>query len=119
MKVPVEYFPVVDGSMTSDDGESFFYKVQRQDGSAVMLGFPHDQVGNLIENAAMQMQNGRSEGEKLATAFITAGFLLGRGQNGEIVLMLEIGKTGRMSFLLPEGMPAELEAALAETLTKH
>ncbi len=61
--IPVEYFPIVDGSMTSDDGQNFFYKVRRPDGSEVMLGFPHDQVGNLIENAAMQLQNGRSAGE--------------------------------------------------------
>ncbi len=55
----------------------------------------------------------------MTTAFITAGFVLRRGPKGEIILMLEIGKTGRISFLLPEGMPAELETALAETLTKH
>jgi hypothetical protein len=105
--------------MTSDDGENFYYKVRREDGSELMLGFPHNQVGFLIENAAMQLQNGRSAGEKMATAFMTAGFILGRGPNGEIILMLEIGKSGRISFLLPEGMPVELEASLAETLTKH
>lgn len=117
--IPVEYFPEVDGSMTSDDGESFFYKVRRQDGSEVMLGFPHNQVPHLIETAAMQLQRGKEDGQQVLTAFQTAGFVLGRGPKGETVLILEIGKTGRISFLLPGTMPAELEAALAESLTKH
>lgn len=117
--IPVEYFPVVDGSMTSNDGETFFYKVRREDGSEVILGFPHDQVPHLIETAAMQIQNGREEGQVVLTAFNTTGFTLGRGPKGEIVLILKIGLTGRMSFLLPEPMPAELEATLAQSLTKH
>ncbi len=65
MSIPVEYFPVVDGSMTSEDGQTFYFHAKREGGSGVMIGFPHEELPNIVEAAAMQMDRGKSlDGEK-------------------------------------------------------
>ena len=53
MSIPVEFFPVVDGSMTSEDGQTFLLHMRREDGSELMLGFPHAELPNIAECAAM------------------------------------------------------------------
>lgn len=120
MSIPVEFFPVVDGSMTSADGLTFHFHVRREDGSELMLGFPHAELPNLIECAAMQMDKGRDkDGDKVATAFITTGFQVGRGPEGETVLRMTVGGTGRISFLLPDDMVTELAAMLRRAEARH
>jgi hypothetical protein len=120
MRIPVQYFPVVDGSMTSEDGQQFLLHVRCEDGSELLLGFPHAELPSLVECAAMQMDKGRGkDGDRLVTAFSTSGFQVGRGANAEIVLSLTISGTGKISFLLPHGMAGELEAALVRAGTRH
>jgi hypothetical protein len=61
MPIPVENFTMVDGSMTSNDGQTFYLHARRHDGSELMLGFPHKELPNIIECAAMQMTKRRAE----------------------------------------------------------
>ena len=107
--------------MTSEDGQIFYYYIQREDGTGTMLGFPHAELPNLIECAAMQMGQGRDkDGDKIATAFITDGFLVERVPKGETALSMTVGETRRLaSFLLPDDMPAELAAVLMLAGTRH
>jgi hypothetical protein len=85
--IPIEYFPSLDGSMSSGDGQSFYLKAQREDGSAVMLGFPHAEIPNVVECAAMQLTNGRDKaGRKVVSAFNATSFVLSKGEDGETVV---------------------------------
>ena len=54
MKIPVEIFLGVEGSMTSDDGQMFMLRVKLEDESELMLSFPHREIPNIVECAAMQ-----------------------------------------------------------------
>lgn len=118
--VPVAFYPVVDGSMTSTDGQAFFLKVQDTDGAELMLGFPHAEIPNIIECAAMQLTNGRDEqGRTIVAAFETTSFAIGRGPKGEIVLTLKVGLSGNFRFILPDGMTEQLITTLAKSATRH
>lgn len=120
MKIPVEYYPAVDGSMTSPDGQVFLLKVRTEDGQELMLGFPHREISNIVECAAMQMDHGRNQGgEKIVSAFKTPSFELGRGPAGETVLSFGVGETGRISFLIPPAMVAQLLESVGRIETRH
>jgi hypothetical protein len=120
MRIPVQYFTEIAGSMTSDDGQNFYYRAKRDDGQEYMLGFPHECIPTLVECAAMQMDKGHAEdGRRITVGFNTSGFIVGRGPNGETVLTLQVGETGKISFLLPGDMPSELVGTLGRTVVKH
>lgn len=120
MNFPVEFFPEVDGSMTSKDGQTFYLRVRREDGSDFMLGFPHEEILNIVECAAMQLDRGRdSGGGKVVSAFNTTGFALGKGPEGDAVLSLQVGETGAISFVLPADVRAQLNEGLLRFETKH
>jgi hypothetical protein len=120
MNIPVEYFPTIDGSMTSADGMTFYLKVTRDDGGELMLGFPHTEILNIVEHAAVQAGSGRDEdGKKEDAAFVATSFQLGNGSNGEPVLSLAVGHGGKISFRLPTTMPNQLFEALAKLQTRH
>jgi hypothetical protein len=106
MSIPVQPFPVIEGSMTSDDGQTFYLKVQRDDGTDMMLAFPHESISQIVEHAAVQSTQGLSkEGRKMVSAFKTTSFEIGRGPAGEAILTLMVGQGGKVSFLMPGAMP--------------
>jgi hypothetical protein len=37
--IPVEFYPAIDGSTSNNDGQIFYLRAERVDGSPVMLGF--------------------------------------------------------------------------------
>src|SRR5579872_1584696 len=120
MSIPVEYFPVVDGSMTSEDGQTFYFHAKREDGSGIMLGFPHEELPNTVEAAAMQMDRGKSlDGEKMVAACEASGFSVGRGPAAETVLGMEMAEGGKICFLLHPELIDELLAALGQTRVRH
>jgi hypothetical protein len=81
---------------------------------------PHAELPNLVECAVMQMDKGLDKaGDKVATAFITNGFQLGRCPKGETVLSMVVGGTGKISFLIPPEMKAQLIAVLGRAETRH
>ncbi len=83
-KIGMAYFPSVEGSMTSEDGQTFMLHVKRSTGGDLLLGFPHTEISNIVENAAMQAAHGRdAAGRTRQTAFKTTSFQVGRGSNGE------------------------------------
>lgn len=99
--------------MTSWDGKIFMLHVKRETGTDLLLGFPHAEIPNIIENAAMQSGNAKDKaGRKVSTAFTTTSFQLGRGEHGEAVLTMVVGKTGKISFALPSDMSGQLSQAL-------
>ncbi len=99
--------------MTSEDGQTYMLHVKRPTGGDLMLGFPHAEIRNIVENAAMQTAHGRdAAGRTTQAAFKTASFQVGRGQNGEPVLSMIVGAAGKISFLLPDDMPGQLSQAL-------
>lgn len=106
--------------MTSSDGQMFFLKVMAADGTEKLIGFPHNQLSAIVENAAMQMAHGRDkDGIKLATAFKTSSFEVGRGPLGELVLSLIVGELGKINFLLPSDMPDQLVTSLGVLTRKN
>ncbi len=112
-KIEMAFFPSVEGSMTSEDGRTFMLHVKRPTGSDLLLGFPHTEIPNIVENAAMQAANGKdAKGRAPVAAFKTASFQVGRGPNGEPVLSMIVGTAGKISFLLPDDMPGQLTHAL-------
>lgn len=114
--IDVHVFQAVEGSQTSSDGKGFALHVRRRDGSHAMLAFPHSEISNIVENAAMQLPHGRDKDGNVVTAFKTTGFQLGRGANREAVLTMIVGQTGKISFLLPGDMPENLMGALARMI---
>jgi hypothetical protein len=113
MKIDMAFFPTVEGSMTSEDGQTFMLHVKRQTGGDLLLGFPHAEIPNIVENAAMQAAHGRdAAGRRSQAAFKTTSFQVGRGQNGEPILSMIVGAAGKISFLLPDDMPGQLSHAL-------
>jgi hypothetical protein len=118
--VEVEVFSGVEGSQTSADGLGFALHARRQDGRGVMLVFPHTEISNIVENAAMQLEHGRdAAGLSLNTAFYTTGFRLDRGPKGENVLSLSVGETGNIGFLLPTDMAKQLQETLGKLQVWH
>ena len=120
MPIPVEHLLTVDGSMTSDDGLTFYYHVRRDDGTELMLGFPHKELPNIVECAAMQMDKGKNEvGERMVSGFIASSVCLGRGPEGETVLGMTMEEGGTINFLLTPELKAELAAMLVKAETRH
>jgi len=114
-KIDMAFFPSVEGSMTSEDGHTFMLHVKRPTGGDLLLGFPHSEISNIVENAAVQAGNGKdAQGRKMVAAFKTSSFKVSRGPAGEPVLTMIIGQAGAISFLLPDDMPGQL----SETLQK-
>ena len=112
-KIDMAYFPSVEGSMTSEDGQTFMLHVKRPTGSDLLLGFPHSEISNIVENAAMQAAHGKdAAGRASVSAFKTTSFQVSRGPNGEPVLSMTLGNAGKISFLLPDDMPGQLTQAL-------
>ena len=54
--------------------------VKRPTGGDLMLGFPHSEISNIVENVAVQRAHGRdASGRKMVAAFKTASFKVSRG----------------------------------------
>ena len=86
----------------------------------MMLVFPHSEISNIVENAAMQMGRGRDgDGEKIYSAFNTTAFKAGKGQTGETVLSFTVGKSGNISFVLPRELQGALFDALGQLSVRH
>lgn len=118
--IDVEVFDAVEGSQTSADGRGFAIHARRRDGSGVMLVFPHSQISNIVENAAMQLAHGRDEGgQPVISAFNTSSFQLGQGPKGETVLCLMVGETGAINFILPPDLEKQLSDALGQQQVRH
>jgi hypothetical protein len=84
------------------------------------LWFPHSEIPNLIECAAMQISNEMEKSKPVVTAFHTSGFQIGRGPKGEVVLNMIVGETGKIGFLLSPDMQIEMAAMLMRPeVTKH
>lgn len=116
---PAMLFEEVKGSMTSPDGQTVFLKAETREGDDLMLGFPHESIGTIIENLAVQLPKGRSaEGKKMMTAFLTNGYEIGKSPKGDPVLMLMIGQDAKMNFLLNQEMIASLVGHLADVMPK-
>lgn len=115
--IEAHIFLKVEGSQTSQDGTGFALMARRRDGTKAMLAFPHSEIANIVENAAMQLPHGRDKEGKVVTAFKAIGFQLGRGANQEAVLTMLVGETGKISFLLPDNMPDQMVMALERLAT--
>ena len=112
-KMEMALFQSVEGSMVSEDGRLFMLHVKRPTGGDLLLGFPHTEISNIIEHAAVQARHGRdAQGQPTVAAFKTTHFRLGRGPAGEPVLTMMVGRTGTISFLLPGDMPGQLSGTL-------
>lgn len=117
---PAMIFDEVKGSMTSPDGLTVFLKAETREGDDMMLGFPHESIGTIIENLAVQLPNGRNaEGEKMMMAFMANGYEIGKNPNGDPVLSLMIGHDATMNFVLNQEMIASLVGHLADLATKN
>jgi hypothetical protein len=99
--------------MTSPDGQTFMLHVKRPTGGDLLLGFPHSEITNIVENAAVQAAHGRdAAGHQTVAAFKATSFQVGRGQNGEPVLSMTVGTAGKISCLLPDDMPGQLRKCM-------
>jgi hypothetical protein len=106
--------------MTSPDGQQVFLKAETIDGDDLLLGFPHEAISTIIENLAVQLPNGRdTQGEKVMTAFWASGYDIGKGPNGEPVLVLHMGENAKMNFVLNQEIIGSLVGHLASLATKN
>lgn len=106
--------------MSSPDGQTFMLKAKCEDGSELMLGFPHQEIPNIIEFAAMQLSHGRDEaGHKVESAFETSSFQLGKSDEGDTVLTLTVGEAGNVNFILTGDMEKQLFDALGRSMLRH
>lgn len=113
MKIDMAFFPSVQGSMISQDGKMFLLHVKRESGSDLMLGFPHGEISDIVESVAKQAGNGKDAKRRPeVSAFKTTSFEIGCGPDGEAVLTLMVGQSGRISFLMTADMPGQLSQAL-------
>jgi hypothetical protein len=113
-------FDDVKGSMTSPDGQTVYLRAETIEGADLLLGFPHEKIGTMIEILAVQLPNGRTEeGEKVMTAFFATGYEVGKGPQGQPVLILRMGDNATMNFVLTQEMVASLVGHLAEIGTKN
>lgn len=120
MQIPVQYFPVIEGSMTNEHGGPFFLKVCRSDGKEFVLGFPQAQLPTLLRSAASQLSKSGCENDETAVvAFKPTSFEVGRGSDGKSILSMIMGDTGTITFLLAREIREQLILALANTLTHH
>jgi hypothetical protein len=118
--IDVELFDAIEGSQTSEDGQGFALHARRLNGSGVMLVFPHSEISNIVETAAMQMDHGHADGgTALNSAFDTSSFKIGRGPAGETIMTLVVGERSNISFLLPAEMARQLFQALGKVLVHH
>jgi len=118
--LPGMLFSDVKGSMTSPDGQQVFLKAETIDGDDLLLGFPHEQIGTMIENLAAQIPNGRNhEGDKVTTGFFVSGYEIGKGPKGEPVLVLPIGENAKINFVMTQEMVASLSMELSRVATKN
>ena len=68
----------------------------------------------------MQLSHGRDEGgHKVVGAFNTSSFQVGKGEEGETVLTLTVGDTGKISFILPGDLEGQLFDALGRSMVRH
>lgn len=120
LKVPLEVFLSAEAAMTSEDGQTFLMRVKCEDGSDLMLGFPHQEIANIIELAAMQLNHRRDDaGRELTAAFNTSSLELTKNEEGQTVLTLAVGKTGNISFILAGNLERELFDALGRSMVRH
>jgi hypothetical protein len=118
--IPVVLFRSVEGSMTSDDGQTVYLRATEPDGADVMFGFPHGEILNMVECLAVQADKGKDKrGRKITTAFKAISFEVGRGPEGEPVLSLVMGETGKINYLLEPAKVAQLMDGLAGFRLKH
>ena len=69
--------------MTSPDGQKFVLHVKRPTGGDLLPVFPHSEITNIVENAAVRAAHGRdAEGHQMVAAFKATSFQVGRGQMG-------------------------------------
>jgi hypothetical protein len=112
-KIDMAFFPSVEGSMTSDDGQMFMLHVKGPTGGDLLLGFPHGEISNIVEHAAVQAAHGRdAQGRGTVAAFKTSSFNVGRGPDGEPILTMIVGRAGAISFLMPDDMAGQLSECL-------
>ena len=112
-KMDIAFFPSVEGSMTSEDGQTFLLHVKRPTGGDLLLGFPHDEVQRIIEHASVQSANAKDDqGRQLVGAFNTSSFKVSRAPDGVGVLTMVVGQGGAINFLLPDDMAGQLSALL-------
>jgi len=64
-KIDMDFFRSVEGSMTSEDGQAFMLHEKRPAGGDLLLGFPHDQIQTIVENADVQAAHGKDAEEEL------------------------------------------------------
>ena len=84
------------------NGHTFMLHVKRPTGGDLLLGFPHSEICQLVEHAAVQAAHGRdAKGQKTATALKISSFKVSRGPDG---VTMVVGQAGTISFLLPGDM---------------
>jgi len=119
-KTDMAYFRAVEGSMTSEDGQTFMLHVKRPTGGDLLLGFPYAEIPNIVENAAMQAAHGRDKkGRASLSALKPTSFQVGRSENGEPVLTMIVGAGGKISFLLPDDTAGQLSQALRKLANQN
>jgi len=75
-EIDMAFFPSVEGSMTSPDGQTFLLHLRRPTDSDLLLDFPHAEIPNILENAAIQAEHGRdANGLQTVVPFMTSAFL--------------------------------------------
>jgi hypothetical protein len=117
-KLDMVSFRSVEGSTLSDDGQTFILHVKASEGGDLLLCFPHSEVARIAGHAALQAAYCRdASGRNAVKAFKMTSFEVGRAPNGEAMLTLVVGTTGKIRFLVSEDLLDLLRQALHRRAT--
>jgi hypothetical protein len=110
----------VEGAMVTDDGSNMLLKLQQSGGTELVLAFPAEQIGNLIQLAAQSATGARAaQGADPAVreSFVVEGWDVGLGsEDRAVVLTLKLRGGAELSFMLPQGVQQPLIDKLAATV---
>ena len=100
-------------SSTTEDGRLGLLHAEQEDGSEVLIAFPHEQLALVVEACARELGKARAAGTMDLKAFECTGFEMIRTTRGQIMMTLHLGEEGsQLDFLIPENMPGPLVKAL-------
>jgi hypothetical protein len=120
MDIEVQYFPDIVASTSNHDGQVLLLQVRREDGSQILLAFPHQAIPDLVGLISEQMDQGRDkDGEEITHAFMTSDFSIDDGPEDGLVLSIMLQPGGVIHFQLPSPEAERLRDALAQARMRN
>lgn len=103
----------IDGAMLTEGAEMMTLKVTTEGGGGYLLALPTTQLPGLIMTAAaMAGETARIKGDKSIGALTVESWRLGLGDDGGLILTLQLQGGAKIAYLLPKDSLDQLDANL-------